>query len=84
MPFVVDNSVVVGWYFESQATDYTDRVLDLLAEDIENNLALALEHNLSAYDAAYLDLAIRLRLPIAARDGALREAAFRAGVGLVE
>ena len=33
MPFVVDNSVVVGWYFESQATPYTDKVLDLLANE---------------------------------------------------
>ena len=23
MPFVVDNSVVIAWFFPSQATDYT-------------------------------------------------------------
>ncbi len=133
MPFVVDNSVVVGWYFESQATPYTDKVLDLLAnetvhvpalwvlefsnvlrkalkagkantariqeiialvnalpisvdytsENIGNNLALALQYGLTSYDAAYLGLAIRLQLPIAAKDGALKEAAGRAGVGIV-
>lgn len=133
MPFVVDNSVVVGWYFESQSTPYTDRVLDLLAnetahvpalwvlefsnvrrkalkaekadvarireiialvnalpisvdhtsESVENNLSLALEYGLTSYDAAYLGLAIRLQLPIASNDGALKEAASRVGVGIV-
>ncbi len=35
-------------------------------------LALARAHRLSAYDAAYLSLALRTRLPIATRDRALR------------
>ncbi|MDP2827386.1 MAG: type II toxin-antitoxin system VapC family toxin [Sulfuricellaceae bacterium] len=133
MPFVVDNSVVVGWYFESQATSYADKVLDLLAnetahvpalwvlefsnvlrkalkvgktdaarireiialvnvlpisvdhtsESVESNLALALQYGLTSYDAAYLGLAIRLQLPIATNDGALQDAAVRAGVGIV-
>jgi predicted nucleic acid-binding protein len=132
--FVVDNSVVVGWYFESQATGYTDHVLNMLASDtahvpslwvlefsnvlrkamqagradpertseiielvsglpfavdytpvgIADNLKLATKYGLSSYDAAYLELALRLRLPMAAKDGALRSAATRAGVGLVE
>ena len=104
--------MVVGWYFESQATDYTDRVLDRLAGEnahvpglwvlefsnvlskakqagkldaerteeiiellsglpivvdytqgnIADNLKLATKYGLSSYDAAYLELAIRLRL----------------------
>lgn len=133
MPFVVDNSVVVGWYFESQATPDSDKVLDLLAhetahvpalwvlefsnvlrkalkagktdiarireiialvnalpisvdytsESVESNLALALQYGLTSYDAAYLGLAIRLQLPIATNDGALKEAAGRAGVRIV-
>ncbi|OYY94172.1 MAG: hypothetical protein B7Y41_07540 [Hydrogenophilales bacterium 28-61-23] len=133
MPFVVDNSVVVAWFFPSQATDYTDSVLDRLKADTAHvpalwvlefsnvlrkaimgrklasesaleiiaeaeklplsvdytatttaaNLELALRHGLSSYDAAYLDLAIRLGLPIAAKDGALHDAARRAGVGVV-
>lgn len=37
--------------------------------------ALARAHRLSAYDAAYLSLALRMRLPIATRDRALRTAA---------
>lgn len=130
MAFVVDNSVVVGWYFESQATAYTDQVLDRLTGEnahvpglwvlefsnvlrkakqsekldaertdeiiellsglpiavdytpvnITNNLKLAMKYGLSSYDAAYLELAIRLRLPIATKDDALAAAATRAGV----
>ncbi len=36
---------------------------------------LATELALSAYDAAYLELALRLKLPLACKDGPLREAA---------
>ena len=43
-------------------------------------LALAREQGLSVYDAAYLDLAMRLGLPLATQGKALREAAARCGV----
>ncbi|MDD5176063.1 MAG: type II toxin-antitoxin system VapC family toxin [Sterolibacterium sp.] len=132
MPFVLDNSVVTAWYFENQATAYTDGVLKLMAGDVahvpalwplefsnvlrkaiggknitearareiiaQNDrwsilvdttapipgdiLSLSLAYGLSSYDAAYLDLAIRLRLPIATKDGALRAAAVAASVGV--
>jgi predicted nucleic acid-binding protein len=39
--------------------------------------AMAAEHQLSVYDAAYLELAQRRRLPLACKDGALQEAARR-------
>lgn len=134
MPFVLDNSVAIGWYFENQATAYTDGVLKLMARDVahvpplwplefanvlrkaiawrkitearaheiiaQNErwtilvdatqpkpgdiLSLSLAYGLSSYDAAYLDLAMRLRLSIAAKDGALLIAAKAAGVGVVE
>jgi predicted nucleic acid-binding protein len=45
-------------------------------------LALAIRHDLTSYDAAYLDLALRLQLPIATQDAALREAALASGVGV--
>lgn len=45
-------------------------------------LALALRHGLSSYDAAYLELALRLQLPIATQDDALAAAAVASGVGL--
>lgn len=38
------------------------------------------QHNLSAYDASYLELAVRRGLPLATPDRALRAAAERSGV----
>jgi len=46
-------------------------------------LDLALEHGLTAYDAAYLDLAMRRGLPLATADARLRAACRTAGVTLV-
>ncbi len=43
-------------------------------------LALAAEYGLSVYDATYLELALRLRLPLATLDRALAAAAQSAGV----
>lgn len=42
-----------------------------------NTLQLARQHRLSAYDAAYLELAIREQLPLATLDADLRKAAKR-------
>jgi predicted nucleic acid-binding protein len=44
--------------------------------------AVAQLHNLTNYDAAYLALSIRLRLPLATTDAELRRAASAAGVGV--
>jgi len=44
---------------------------------------LAEQHGLTAYDAAYLELAARRRLPLATRDDALIRAAVDAGIDLV-
>mgnify|MGYP001424818482 CR=1 FL=1 len=43
----------------------------------------ARRYRLSAYDAAYLELALREALPLATADAALRNAARAAGVGVV-
>jgi predicted nucleic acid-binding protein len=43
---------------------------------------LATAHNLSVYDAAYLELAQRRKLVLGCKDGPLREAARRCGVSL--
>lgn len=133
MRFVLDNSVVVGWFLEDQATPYADAVSVLLEQDqavvpalwelefanvlrtacrkqrltadeahqiieqicalpilIDREtpgpaelLALALRYNLSSYDAAYLELALRLQIPIATKDEPLQAAAQAAGVGVV-
>jgi predicted nucleic acid-binding protein len=44
---------------------------------------LAIAHSLSAYDAAYLALALRERAPLATRDRALAAAAKDAGASLI-
>lgn len=46
-------------------------------------LKLAQQHGLSVYDAAYLELASRLGLPLATRDADLRRAARTTGTALV-
>ena len=44
---------------------------------------LAARHRLSAYDAVYLELAVRLRLPLATGDRNLAAAASEAGLSLL-
>lgn len=133
MPFVIDNSVVSGWFLESQTTPYGDAIGQRLETDqalvpplweleftnvlrtacvrqrmtaqaaqavishvgmlpisVDREpvlpsqlLALALRFGLTTYDAAYLELALRLQIPIATVDAALRDAALASGVGLV-
>jgi len=43
---------------------------------------LARKYELTNYDAAYLEVAVRRRIPLATTDGALRRAAIKAGVSL--
>ena len=45
---------------------------------------LASRYTLSVYDAAYLELAQRRRLPLGCKDGPLRTAAKRCGVRLLD
>ena len=45
---------------------------------------LASAHSLSAYDATYLELAQRRKLPLATLDRPLRLAALAAGIALVD
>jgi predicted nucleic acid-binding protein len=53
------------------------------APDGEAVLALARAHGLTAYDATYFELAVRLMLPLATLDRALIAAAPAAGVDLL-
>ena len=46
-------------------------------------LDLAREERLTAYDASYLELAMRLGLPLASKDGDLCDAAERLGVSVL-
>jgi predicted nucleic acid-binding protein len=47
-------------------------------------IRVAIKHQLTVYDAAYLELAERTHLPLATLDGDLRKAALAANVILVE
>ncbi len=51
-------------------------------KSISNVHAIARTYSLSAYDAAYLELAIRENLPLATQDKKLEQAAIHAGVTL--
>ena len=86
-PFEVANSLLVLLRRKKLLTAERDRAvaalacLPLVVDDDGPRLALgriselAAEHGLSVYDAAYLELAVRRKLPLASRDEALRKAA---------
>ncbi len=91
-PLEVANAVLMGERrqrsTEAQAAQWL-AYLGLLpsAVDDETNdrawaevLGLARAHRLSAYDLAYLELALRRSLPLATLDGKLKAAASAAGV----
>ncbi len=54
-----------------------------LQHAVENVLPLAVRHAISSYDAAYLELALRKRAPLATLDAGLARAARDAGVALI-
>ena len=86
-PFEVANSLLVLMRRKKILAAERDRALAALArlpvtvDDEGPRLAwgkiseLAAEHGLSVYDAAYLELAMRRKLPLASRDEALCKAA---------
>lgn len=98
-PYEICNSLVVA----KRRNRITEREIDLYLASLRelqitlvpdaidsvflHDRALAEAHGLSAYDASYLDLARRLRLPLATLDGSgrrlgLKQAASRCGVEL--
>lgn len=134
MAFVLDNSVVSGWYLTGQSTEYSQaiaarlevdkalvpalwqlelanvlktactkgrlshaqarQILDALGQlpiEVDSDVQpgqralfeLAMRFNLSSYDAAYLELAMRHGLPLATQDEQLKIAAVAAGVDLL-
>jgi predicted nucleic acid-binding protein len=68
--------------------------LDRLPVDIDSGIAVAslgerilrlgIEHGLSAYDASYLELAMRRGLPIATQDERLMRAAHAADIAILQ
>jgi predicted nucleic acid-binding protein len=67
-----------------QGLELVDLEIDTATLDIvaATSLPLARKHTLSLYDAAYLELALRLQLPLATRDTQLAAAAAAAGAKL--
>jgi len=51
-----------------------------VTESVSNILPLAREYSLSAYDAAYLDVAVRHSAPLATLDNNLQKAGRKAGI----
>jgi len=51
-----------------------------VTESVSNILPVAREYCLSAYDAAYLDVAVRHGMPLATLDNALQKAGRKAGI----
>ncbi|ODT99174.1 MAG: DNA-binding protein [Planctomycetes bacterium SCN 63-9] len=93
-PLEVANTVLVGERrkrsTEAQATAWLG-ILETLSIEVDGEtashawsgtLALARSQNLSAYDAAYLELAMRRGLPLATLDGKLKNAALAVGVSI--
>jgi len=61
-------------FFDIQADD------EVFRRAFNHLLPLCRSHGLTSYDAAYLDVALRRRLPLASLDDALRHAAASLGV----
>lgn len=92
----VANALVVGQrrgrLTHAQAAAFATFLLSLritvdqprVESDLGPLVALASAQALSAYDAAYLDLAMRERLPLATLDVRLRQAAANLGVRLIQ
>jgi len=135
MPFIVDASAALAWFFADERTAETQTLLlsldtdfavtpaiwpsemanaflmaerrkrissadvtqylsdlavlplrterPLAPDDMAAVIDLARRHALSAYDASYLDVALRLKLPLATRDADLAAAAAAQGVKLL-
>ncbi len=57
--------------------------LETTSKSFHEILSLAYTEKLTTYDASYLELALRMGLPLATKDKLLREAAERLGVQLL-
>ena len=93
-PLEIANALLVGERTQRLHETEAQRFLELLEglpliqdtaplkEAVVQVLPLARKYNLSAYDAAYLELAARRRAPLATLDKRLRKAAEKAGLTL--
>ena len=95
-PLEFANTLLVSERRNRIRPDQLDRIikdLDALPIKVEHEsrervlgeiLLLARKHQLSTYDASYLDLALRRQLPLATQDKALMRAAAECGVALFQ
>lgn len=70
-------------YVLETVTDFNLRIDEVVPESALRLSRLALQHGLTVYDAAYLDLALRSCAPIATKDKALLQAMQVSNVHLV-
>lgn len=94
-PFEIANIIFVSFsrrkrITEAQIQEFLEslQALPIRVErrDLWSNLALeslARRYNVAAYDAAYLDLALRQSLPLATADEGLKRAALASGVKIL-
>lgn len=73
---------------EEETTEHLGRLAEVpvavdIAPDETAIMTLARQHRLTVYDATYLELALRERLPLATLDASLAEATRREGVAVV-
>lgn len=95
-PLEVANALLVGERRKRIRLPEVRRFVDLLkgldivvdaqpvADTVSNILPMAREYDLSSYDAAYLDVAVRQDVPLATLDGALQKAALKAGIKIFD
>lgn len=98
-PYEVANSLMVAERRDRTTSGKVARFLDRLAKlpittdptagspmgrAFNEVLSVARQYRLAVYDAAYLELAMRLGLPLASLDHSLRKAAEAAGVALAD
>ena len=74
----VDQAIIDIEQIVAQAVD-----TDSMVVPVRQSLTTARAFQLSTYDAVYLDLARRVKLPLATLDDQLRGAAGQAGVALL-
>jgi predicted nucleic acid-binding protein len=94
-PFEIANGIFVAYSKRKRITEgdieeYRQLLRTLpirvVREDWQRNVALeslARKHNLAAYDIAYLELALREKLPLATSDRELIQAALTEGVNIL-
>ena len=91
--FEVRNLLVMAERRQRISHTVTTRALDLLARypivqdhsaDEATLMSLARQYQLTVYDAAYLELALRMRAPLATLDRELSAAAVEAGATVLQ